>query len=914
MAMSGRRRGGGGRGPGQDSRRGQPSPSFPRGGGCCSGRVRDSSRGRRSSGSPPPYTSPPSHQVAPATQPPPPYAPQTSSSQQYQASSSSAAASVSREVSLKLTLEPQAETTDSPIVPSSSKAREMQKRPRCGGGGKPCTVRANHFFVDVADIDLHHYDVSITPEITSKKVNRAIIQRLIDLYQQSHLGGRLPAYDGRKSLYTAGALPFESNNFTVKLIDGDGSGSSSSSARKERQFKVTIKMASRPELHHLWEFLFRGQPECPQETIQALDVALRANPSRDYTVVGRSFFKPVLGEKGELGGGIEYWMGYYQSLRPTQRGLSLNIDLSARSFYQPILVTQFVAKHLRHANLNNPLSDQDRIKLKRALKGVKVILNHMEYAKTCKIVGISREPIKQLRFTLDDQGTNVSVVEYFRDKYNIVVRYASLPALQCGSEAKPVYYPMELCSIVEGQRYTKKLNDQQVRTLLTATCQHPTDRGGNIRKMVRVNNFKGNELVTKEFGIKVQEEVALVDARVLPAPMLKYHGSGQEQRVQPGSGKWSMTNMQMVNGGEVGSWSCVNFCLEFESKLQEFIKNLVEMCIRKGINFCRAPTIPFWSARPAMIDQILLDVYKESIERPLKLLIIILPYQTGSYGKIKRVCETELDIVSQCCQPRKAADAKVQYFENLALKVNVKVGGRYTVLVDSIQRNLPPVKPKEENTTIIFGADVTHPQPGEDSSSSIDAVVASMDWPEVTTYRGVVSAQPDREEIIRDLYKIVRDPKQGLVHDGMIRELLFAFHRNVKKKPTRIIFYRDGVSEGQFSQVLDSELDAIRKACSSIEEAFKPKVTFVVVQKRHRTRLFAAHPKQTDQSGNILPGTVVDSSICHPREFDFYLNSHAGIQGTSKPTHYHVLIDENSFTSDQLQKLTFDLCYTYALN
>ncbi|KAG4996968.1 hypothetical protein JHK84_028001 [Glycine max] len=36
---------------------------------------------------------------------------------------------------------------------------------------------------------------------------------------------------------------------------------------------------------------------------------------------------------------------------------------------------------------------------------------------------------------------------------------------------------------------------------------------------------------------------------------------------------------------------------------------------------------------------------------------------------------------------------------------------------------------------------------------------------------------------------------------------------------------------------------------------------------------------------NILPGTVVDSKICHPTEFDFYLCSHAGIQGTSRPAH-----------------------------
>ena len=65
-----------------------------------------------------------------------------------------------------------------------------------------------------------------------------------------------------------------------------------------------------------------------------------------------------------------------------------------------------------------------------------------------KIVSISREPISQLTFTLVDKRTNVSVVQYFRDKYNIMLKYASLPAVQCGSEAKPVNLPMELCMIV----------------------------------------------------------------------------------------------------------------------------------------------------------------------------------------------------------------------------------------------------------------------------------------------------------------------------------------------------------------------------------------------------------------------------------------------------------------------------------
>ncbi|GJX90741.1 PAZ domain-containing protein [Tanacetum coccineum] len=78
--------------------------------------------------------------------------------------------------------------------------------------------------------------------------------------------------------------------------------------------------------------------------------------------------------------------------------------------------------------------------------------------------------------------------------------------------------------------------------------------------------------------------------------------------------------------------------------------------------------------------------------------------------------------------------------------------------------------------------------------------------------------------------------------------------------------------EGQFNEVLLYEIDKIRKACLSLEQNYMPRVTFVVVQKRHHTRFFPVkHGDRgsTDKSGNVLPGTVVDTKICHPTEFDF---------------------------------------------
>lgn len=55
----------------------------------------------------------------------------------------------------------------------------------------------------------------------------------------------------------------------------------------------------------------------------------------------------------------------------------------------------------------------------------------------------------------------------------------------------------------------------------------------------------------------------------------------------------------------------------------------------------------------------------------------------------------------------------------------MQMGGRNTVLLDAISCRIPLVS---DIPTIIFGADVTHPENGEDSSPSIAAVKAFTTW------------------------------------------------------------------------------------------------------------------------------------------------------------------------------------------
>ncbi|THD19452.1 Protein argonaute-2 [Fasciola hepatica] len=131
----------------------------------------------------------------------------------------------------------------------------------------------------------------------------------------------------------------------------------------------------------------------------------------------------------------------------------------------------------------------------------------------------------------------------------------------------------------------------------------------------------------------------------------------------------------------------------------------------------------------------------------------------------------------------------------------------------------------------------------------------------------------------------------------MVEDLLLQFYRVNLLTPSRILYDR----EGQFLDFLNHEWRAILEACVQLGLGYQPRIPFTVVQKRHPTHLFFAEKKdQMSKSGNILAGTTEDQIITHPTEFDFFLCSHAGIQGTSRLGHYHVLLDDNRFSADDI--------------
>jgi eukaryotic translation initiation factor 2C len=104
---------------------------------------------------------------------------------------------------------------------------------------------------------------------------------------------------------------------------------------------------------------------------------------------------------------------------------------------------------------------------------------------------------------------------------------------------------------------------------------------------------------------------------------------------------------------------------------------------------------------------------------------------------------------------------------------------------------------------------------------------------------------------------------------SMVTELVNLYKKNTNTFPARVLYFRDGVAEGQFAKVKNIEVTAIKEAVAALSGT-TPTVTAIVVRKRIHTRFFPRDGEGDRSSrGNVHPGTVVDGEITHPCDFDF---------------------------------------------
>lgn len=657
------------------------------------------------------------------------------------------------------------------------------------------------------------------------------------------------------------------------------------------------------------------------ESMSFLDHLLREKPSRTFTQIKKSFF--ARGQaRSLLGNGVEAFKGVFASMRMvhTMSGpmLSINVDVANGTFFTAMPVLQ-MARELCRARTDQELSQMFKNTKKNwhgspmhrflnSLKHVTVLKKHMpakdgNSAPEFKIHRFVNKDPYEVTFTLDKEAnTKTTVAAYFKKQYNITCM-KDVPCIELTKKGEHV--PIECLQIPENQRYRLKLDEKQTSNMIKFAVTLPAERWKHIQEGVNMLNWQADPFLNN-YGLKVSPTRAEVKGRILPTPEPTF-AAGKIDARTASSGRWRIDGKKFLtpNTKELKAWGVgiINYgrgpCVSQQATLQ-FFTQFKKIYGVHGGKVAGAPV--FLTLQLARGGEMITDLWNavgnKFQVKPELLFFLVENKNSEVYNRIKKSCECRYGVVSQVLQSQHVSKCQDQYISNVCMKVNAKLGGSTCRAASTVLAKLDPTFLK--TPTLIIGADVSHASPGSEEGS-MAAITASMST-DFTRYAALCQTNGNRIEIIST--DIIMKQLKQLVELWMSQPAMRG------AMPQRVLYYRDGVSSGQYQHVLEQEVADMRKLFKTINPQVQPKITVIICAKRHHIRFFPA-AGHGDRNGNPNPGTLVETGCTNPFEFDFYLNAHSAIKGTARPVHYHVILDECKLGPMVLQQVTFEHCFQY---
>ncbi|KAJ0119467.1 hypothetical protein J7T55_013669 [Diaporthe amygdali] len=518
-----------------------------------------------------------------------------------------------------------------------------------------------------------------------------------------------------------------------------------------------------------------------------------------------------------------------------------------------------------------------------------------------------------------------TVKDHFRETYGVPLN-PHLPLVNMGKPTRPQYIPAEKCRLVWGQKLTRKvteipgLTQEKLNDLNLFTCRRPYDNLTWIKSVHQhLSLVPGVNKALTNFGVSVGKNLVKVDGRTLASPTIKY---SVERSAQVNNASWSLTNVNFIKTATVQRWTWVFMSRDKRdtpSSVSRFIgelRNILRDKCGQGDEYDVAEDHCINADEGiAGLNRILSSAKAKGIS--LVVLICQNKMSVTTYNAVKFIGDILHGIHTSCileesCRKLNEGTNKEafdwNYFANVAMKINLKLGGINHKLEQTVELFRKP-------GLMVAGYDVTHPT-GEDSigeeneakeSATMDDGVKGPDEGVKQTQDPKNDSEDPKKEQSQvgvvvstdtDLgrwfpYYWNQPPRQEMTNTTLVDAFVSGFEAwksaNVNKKVLKAVIYRDGVSESQFQQVLEQEVPQIRTAHARVFPDAKLDITLLVAIKRHATRFFVGND---ESAPNIKPGTVVDNGVTQPKYWEFFLASHAAVKGTTKPTRYVVLVDE----------------------
>lgn len=513
---------------------------------------------------------------------------------------------------------------------------------------------------------------------------------------------------------------------------------------------------------------------------------------------------------------------------------------------------------------------------------------------------------------------------------------SNMPVVNVGTRQDPSYLPVEVCVVIAGQAAGAKLSGRQTQNMIRFAVRNPaqnarsitTKGAGALGLTPQLNTTLVqftfplllshiNQSQQRYFGLHSDPTLITVPGRVLQSPSVLYR---DRRKVDALSASWNMKSAKFSTSSPLSSWAFIYIVSDRERVYFEKPADLKPClaALSSKLNDMGVAASPATDGRrvnvtgayydgkyqAAKLDQAITDAITELMSKhKLDLVLAILPAKdTDIYSAVKRICDLRNGVRNVCVLEEKFFHKNDQYLANVCLKVNLKLGGVNQVL------GTDELGIISDGKTMIVGIDVTHPSPGSAKHApSVAGMVASVDrrlgqWP------AEIRIQASRQEMVAAL-------------DTMLQSRLKHWVAVNRQLPENIIVYRDGVSEGQYNLVVEKEIPLLKSACEPMYQNGLPRLSVIIVGKRHHTRFYPTHEDRADRSSNPQNGTVVDRGVTEARDWDFYLQAHSALQGTARPAHYYIVWDEIfsvqkprppfENAADLLEHLTHNMCYVF---
>ncbi|KAI1100596.1 Piwi-domain-containing protein [Jackrogersella minutella] len=838
---------------------------------------------------------------------------------------------------------------------SSSSEDKMPCRPAFGNKGTEVTLWANYFTLDVETPSLYKYSIKATlkkegkdpPEAKGMKLH-ACIKLALDQVAK----GVSYATEFKAQVISLGPLRLPDNNIVEVPYSDEG---------KHDVFLVKFDPAPDVDMDALRSYIQtmalppgkdsdKEKNKFPRfaEHIDAISIitGYQARESDQVGSVGRSRYFPLdlASEINSLGypDNNTVIRGYFQSARPATGRLLLNANVS-HGVFRPSGEVVKLMNSIGFNNLQNlsktlsGLRCWCKVLAEKPAPGSKKGAKQSEERRIKKVTaGLARKsdgsgenPVQvsssgagpsDVRFFLSGPAppglkadSYCTVSDYYFRKYGFRPNN-QYPVLKFGTN-RPIYFPAELVEVIPGQVLRRKTTPDETAQMILFACRSPWANATSLTSVGRkVLGLDGNKKLT-EFKVTAGKELLTVKGRELLAPDVAYLDSRTNKRrtIKTSEGSWNMRDVKVVRAGRpISKWAMINVDIdgyggdhkEVTIAVEKFVKFMSQMgiAIAHGATHVTKTDIPR-SANPLVS---LRQTFQGFRQAPPQFIFVVLPgnkTDTTIYNAVKYLGDVEFGCPTVCVLRKNIIKSQPQYFANVALKVNLKMGGANHKLGND-------VRIVKDGKTMVVGYDVTHPTNVSGSTKglpSLVGMVSSVDQ-DLAQWPAASWSQAGKLEML-----------DANLEAQFAGRLTLWRSRNKGQLPQNIIIYRDGVSEGQFDQVLDIELPMMRAACTATYPPNQqPKIAIVVSVKRHQTRFFPTDPNHmTSKSRNINSGTVVDRGVTQATVWDFFLTAHQALQGTARPAHYTVLLDEvfrstlGAEAANGLEAFTHELCYLF---